>query len=44
MKNKKVKQFLFGSWYQLEGVGYEERVKEGDCSGNILYSYMKVEK
>jgi hypothetical protein len=24
--------------------GYKERVKEAECSANIMYSYMKMEK
>jgi hypothetical protein len=31
-------------WYQLERGGYKERVKEGEYSGNIMYSCMKMEK
>jgi hypothetical protein len=27
--NKKVKQVLSGGWYQWEGIGYREGVKEG---------------
>jgi hypothetical protein len=28
----------------MEQEGYKERVKEADCSGNIMYSCMKMEK
>jgi hypothetical protein len=28
----------------VEGGGYEERVKEAECNGNIMYSCMKMEK
>jgi hypothetical protein len=41
-ENRKVKQVLFGGWYQWEGRGYKERVKEAECSGNIMYLCMKV--
>jgi hypothetical protein len=33
-----------GGWYQWEGRGYKERVQEGECSGNIMYSCMKMKK
>jgi hypothetical protein len=29
--------------YQWEGDGYKERVKESECSRNIMYSCMKME-
>jgi hypothetical protein len=38
MENRKVKQV------QREGRGYKERVLEGECSANIMYSCMKMEK
>jgi chitinase len=41
MKHRKVKQVLFGYWYQWDGGGYKE---EDKYSGNIMYSYMKIEK
>jgi hypothetical protein len=44
METRKVKQVLFGDWYQWEGEEYKERVKEAECSGNIMYSCMKIEK
>jgi hypothetical protein len=53
MKNRKVKQILSvdtsgrGSgrcWYQWEGGGYKEWVKEGEYGINIMYSYMKMDK
>jgi hypothetical protein len=44
MKNRKLKQFLSGSWYQWDGEGGKERVKETECSGNIIYSCMELEK
>jgi hypothetical protein len=44
MKDRKVKQVSSGGWYQWEGKGYKERVKEGGYSGNILYSGMKMEQ
>jgi hypothetical protein len=44
MENRKVKQVLSGGWYQWEGGGHKERVKEGGCGENIVYLYMKMEK
>jgi hypothetical protein len=35
-ENRKVKQVLSGGWYQWEGGGYKERVKEAECSRNIM--------
>jgi hypothetical protein len=40
----KVKQVPSGSWHQWEGRGYKERVQEGECGRNIMYSCMKIEK
>jgi hypothetical protein len=40
-RNRKVKKTVSGGWYQWEGGGYKERVKEGENSGNIMYSCMK---
>jgi hypothetical protein len=37
-ENKNVNQVLSGGWYQWEGGGCKERVKEGECGGNIKYS------
>jgi hypothetical protein len=34
MKDGKVKQVLSGDWYQWEGGGHTERVKEGKYGGN----------
>jgi hypothetical protein len=31
-------------WYQWEEGQYKERMKEAECSGNIMYSRMKVGK
>jgi hypothetical protein len=31
-------------WYQLDGEVYKVRVKEAECSGNVMYLYMKMEK
>jgi hypothetical protein len=42
--NRKVKQVLSRGWYQWEGEGYKERVWEGECGENIMYSCMKMEK
>jgi biotin-(acetyl-CoA carboxylase) ligase len=44
MENWKVKQVLSESWHQWEGRGYKERMWEGDYSGNIMYSCLKMEK
>jgi hypothetical protein len=44
MENRKAKLVLSEGWYQWEGGEYKERVKEGNCCGNILYSCMKMEK
>jgi hypothetical protein len=41
---RKVKQVLSGGWYQWEGGGYKERMKEGGYGGYIIYSCMKMEK
>jgi hypothetical protein len=40
MKQRKVKWFLFGGWYQGEWGEYKERVKKGEYGGNTLYSRM----
>jgi hypothetical protein len=40
----KVNQVLSGGWYQWEGKRYKKKVKEGESSGNIMYSCMKMEK
>jgi hypothetical protein len=44
METRKVKQVLFGGWYQWEGIGYKERLKGAKCGENIMYSCMKIEK
>jgi hypothetical protein len=47
MENRKVKQVLSWGWYQYvcgKGGGYKERVKEAECSRNIMYLCMKMEK
>jgi hypothetical protein len=33
-------------WWLVQGVwgGYKERVEEGECGGNVMYSCMKMEK
>jgi hypothetical protein len=31
-------------WYQFKRGGYKERVQEGECSRNIMYSYVKIER
>jgi hypothetical protein len=38
------KTHLSGGWYQWEKGRYKKRMKEGECSGNIMYSCMKTEK
>jgi hypothetical protein len=44
MEDRKVKQIPSGGWFQWEGEGYKERVKEGEYDRNIIYSCMKMEK
>jgi hypothetical protein len=44
IENRKIKQFLSGSWYQWEGGRYKEMVMEAKCSGNNMYSCMKMER
>jgi hypothetical protein len=34
----------FKRWGLWEWGGYKERVKEAECSGDIIYSYLKMEK
>jgi hypothetical protein len=34
--NRKIKQVLFGGWYQWEWGGYKESVKEAEFSGKIM--------
>jgi hypothetical protein len=41
VKERKVKQVLFESWYQWEGGAHKERVKEGEYGENIMYSRKK---
>jgi hypothetical protein len=33
-----------GAGTSVGGGGYNEQIKEGECSGNIMYSCMKMEK
>jgi hypothetical protein len=42
-EEQEVKTGPFGGG-MLVGGGHMERVKEGDCSGCILYSYMKIKQ
>jgi hypothetical protein len=44
-EDMKVKQVLSGDWYQCvwEG-GHREEMKEGEYSGYIMYSCMKMER
>jgi hypothetical protein len=44
IKERKVKQVLFESWHQWEGVALKERVKEGKYGENIMYSHIKMVK
>jgi hypothetical protein len=41
MKDRKIKQFLYGSGCQWEGEGHKKRVKEGEYG--FLNSCMKIE-
>jgi hypothetical protein len=43
MKDRNVKQFLAGGWYQWEGKGHKEKVKEGNMV-EILCTRMKIEQ
>jgi hypothetical protein len=43
-RTRKAKQDLSGCWYQWKGRGYRKIVKEAECSVNITYSCMKMEK
>jgi hypothetical protein len=43
MENRKLKQFLSGVGTSWRG-SYKEKVYQGECSGNIMYSYMEMEK
>jgi hypothetical protein len=44
MEARKVKQVLSEGWYQQERGRFKVGVKEGECSGNIVYSGIKMEK
>jgi hypothetical protein len=44
MKDRKIKQVLSVGWYQQDGGGYRERVKEDEYGGYRLYSCMRMEK
>jgi hypothetical protein len=39
--DRMVKQTLSRCWYHLEVWGHKESVQESECSGNIMYLYMK---
>jgi hypothetical protein len=41
-KNWKVKQILSEYLDQWKGGKYKERIKEAECSENIMYSCMKM--
>jgi hypothetical protein len=43
MKDRKVKQICLGYWYQQEGEGHKERMKDSEYGRNIVYSCMKIE-
>jgi hypothetical protein len=42
-KGQKGKRVLSGCWYQWDGEGWKEMVKEGKYGGNIMYLCMKME-
>jgi hypothetical protein len=42
-EDTKIKQVLSGDGTSGRGGGYKESVLEGKFSGNIMYSYMKME-
>jgi hypothetical protein len=44
VKNQLIKQVQSRSLHQWERGRYKERVQEGEYDGNIIYSYMKMEK
>jgi hypothetical protein len=44
MKDRYKKQFLSRAWYQWEGEEHKDRVKEGECGGNVMYSCMKMKQ
>jgi hypothetical protein len=44
MKDRKVKPVLSRVWYQWEGRGHKERVKEDEYGRSILYSYVKMKQ
>jgi hypothetical protein len=41
---KEIIQVLPGDWYQWEERTYKEKVEEGECSRNIMYSPLQMEK
>jgi hypothetical protein len=44
-EHTKVKQVLSGGWYEcVDERRYKESVKEAECSRNVMYSCMKMEK
>jgi hypothetical protein len=43
MENREVKQFLSVRRYHWEEVVYKEKVKETECSRNIMYPHVKME-
>jgi hypothetical protein len=40
LENRRAEQVLLGSWYQWEGGGCGEMVKEGEYGANTVYTYM----
>jgi hypothetical protein len=44
MKDRKVKQVLYGALYQWEGKGHKEKVKEGEYGRSTMHSCMKMKK
>jgi hypothetical protein len=44
MENRKVKQILSLGWSQRKNARYKERVKEAECSVNIMYLCMEMRK
>jgi hypothetical protein len=44
MKDRQVKQVLSGHWYQREGEGDKEIMKDNKYGGSSMYSCMKMKQ
>jgi hypothetical protein len=38
LQNTSAEQVLSGGWYQWDGRGYKEKMKEGEYGANIVYT------